>query len=169
MPSELPLQIIDACRKSLIDASKVKDELEKKIKVHMQLQEQISVLENVSGFKSEEELNVMIQDCEAQKIAYKNATELHAQLTKFQEKIGKLKGKIQKGLASPEYIPARKLLETMTDINIKQDAIQTAQTLRRKIDQTKRSPGLLTENELKRAKYVLQNIEVWLLLQIMVL
>jgi hypothetical protein len=36
--------------------------LEKKIKMHTQLQEEISALENVSSFKSEEELNVMIQD-----------------------------------------------------------------------------------------------------------
>jgi len=34
--------------------------LEKKIKMHTQLQEEISALENVSSFKSEEELNVMI-------------------------------------------------------------------------------------------------------------
>jgi hypothetical protein len=30
--------------------------------MHTQLQEEISALENVSSFKSEEELNVMIQD-----------------------------------------------------------------------------------------------------------
>ena len=49
-------------QKNISDATNAKDELEKKIKMHTQLQEEISALENVSSFKSEEELNVMIQD-----------------------------------------------------------------------------------------------------------
>ena len=132
--------------------------------MHPQIQGQISTLENSSDFKSEEELSCMVQVCEAQKIACKNATELHAQLAKLQQELTKLKEEIQKGLASPKYIPAGQLIETRNDIKVKQCAIQKAQTIRSKIDQAKSSSGLLAENEIQRAKCVLQNIKVWQLM-----
>jgi len=134
----------------------------------MQLQEQISALENLGDFRSEEELNVIIQDCTSKKTACSIAIELKAQLSKSQDEIAKLQQKIeklqqeiQKGMASPNFIPAKQLHETKIDIIDKQIAIHKAEAIRSKIDQTKRSSGFLTENELKRAKCVLQNIKVW--------
>ena len=175
-PESDTTQLIEGCKKILTDATKVKDELEKKIKMHTQIQEQISTLENSIDFKSEEELRYMIEVGTKQMTAYRNATELHAQLTKsqqeiakMQQEIAKLQQEIQKGLASPKYIPAKQLIETMNDLNVKRCAVQKAQTLRSKIDQAKRSSELLTENELKRAKCVLQNIKVWQLIPRMIL
>ena len=143
--------------------------------MHTQKQEQISALEKSSGFKSEEELNVIIQINEIQETAFKIAiekneylsnlyhekTKLEQDLTKLQQELTKLEQELQEGVASPNFIPVKELEKIRNDIIKKQCAIQKAQAIRRKINQTKSSSGFLAENELQRAEYALQQIKVW--------
>ena len=131
-------------------ASREKEYLEEKIRKAVDLQKELSELESVQDFMTQNDFDKLRRETMAKEQNIFQTSALHQQKIKAKEKIASIKN-------SGDYLDRGHELKIQTGIQFKKSLIEKAVDLQSKITQIEKNPEFLTETSLESMK---KNLEL---------